>query len=366
MLSFKISKLGLRNFRCFGSLDIADFKQIVVLAGKNGSGKTSILEALSLFSPGKGLRNAQTAQLRSHDKPFPWKVTIAITTNPAEILWLATHLVEDKTRKVLINDKPVRQIELNKLLKIIWVTPLMDRLWVEGPEGRRRFLDRLAMGFFPDHPLLINKYTKALRERNLLLRERNVDNSWFNAIESQMAALGSQITKNRLETLIHLNHFQSLNSPLFPAAILGLSQTEPKNHEFDMSDKDALQARWSTNRSRDLIVGKTLEGPHRADLKVNHAITGRAAQSCSTGEQKLILLSIVIGNARALAKTFGTPPIVLFDEVVAHLDPKHRSVLITEITNLNSQVFMTGTEANLFPGLGSEAQFLNTSDFETN
>ncbi len=338
----------------------------MVLVGKNGSGKTTILEALSLFSPGKGLRGAQSTDLRPNGLPALWKVTAEITTDPAEILWLETHLGDGKTRKVLINDKPTRQIELNKILKIIWITPLMDRLWVEGPEGRRRFLDRLTMGFFPDHPSLINKYTKALRERNLLLREGSDESSWFNAVEAQMASFATQITANRLETLNNLNHFQSFNSSYFPEADLSLVHIQPREQVLDMTSEDALKEWWLTNRSRDAAIGKTLVGPHKDDLKVIHSITGRPAQSCSTGEQKLVLLSIVIGNARALAETFGKPPILLFDEVVAHLDPKHRAVLVAEILNLQSQIFMTGTEADLFSDLGSDAYIMDITDLVQN
>ncbi len=334
--------------------------------GKNGSGKTTILEALSLFSPGRGLRGAQSIDHRPNGIPCVWKVTAEIEANPTEILWLETSLGDEKTRKVLINDKPTRQVELNKILKIIWITPLLDRLWVEGPEGRRRFLDRLAMGFFPNHPTLINKYTKALRERNLLLRERSNESSWFNAVEAQMASLATQITSNRLTTLDHLNHYQSLNSSYFPAANMNLVHTKSSEQVLDMTSEDILKEWWQTKRSRDIVIGKTIEGPHKADLIVTHSINDRPAQSCSTGEQKLILLSIIIGNARALAETFGKPPILLFDEVVAHLDPRHRAVLISEILNLQSQIFMTGTEADLFSDLDSDTYFINTSDLQSN
>jgi DNA replication and repair protein RecF len=225
----------------------------------------------------------------------------------------------------------------------------MDRLWTEGAEGRRRFLDRIAMGFEPSHAEAVLTYEKAMRERNRLLKDQAREPAWYRALESQMAEAGARIHANRHEAIMLLVSAQEEAETAFPTADLDL--THPEGAAEAPEDPDALLAAIAESRTRDLGAGRSLVGPHRADLGAVYRAKGIAAKDCSTGEQKALLISLVLASARALKRDLSSPPIILLDEVAAHLDANRRRALYAEIETLGCQAWMTGTGPELFEGL---------------
>ncbi len=237
----------------------------------------------------------------------------------------------------------------------MWLVPSMDRLWIEGAEGRRRFLDRMTLGFLPEHAEASLNYERAMRERNRLLRDGADHPRWFAALEGRMAETGAAIARNRRHALARIALAQASGETSFPAAELTLATEGPE-------EEDALAAALSAGRSHDLAAGRTLAGPHRSDLSALYVAKGVPARDCSTGEQKALLVSLILANARALATESGAPPIILLDEVAAHLDADRRAALYDEVTELGSQAWMTGTGCELFEPLGDRAQFLQVTE----
>ena len=230
----------------------------------------------------------------------------------------------------------------------------MDRLWIEGADGRRRFLDRIAMSFEPSHGEAVLAYEKAMRERNRLLKDMVRDAHWYDALERQMADAGCRVTANRQSAVTRLGAAQTGAETAFPAADLTLAHPD-----VDLPDQpEALATALAENRSADLRAGRTLIGPHRIDLLATYTEKGVPAAQCSTGEQKALLISLVLTNARALSEDAGSPPLILLDEVAAHLDAARRAALYDEICALGAQAWMTGTGPELFEELGDRAQFV--------
>jgi len=241
---------------------------------------------------------------------------------------------------------------------VLWLIPAMDRLWIEGAAGRRRFLDRMTMSFVPGHADASLLYEKAMRERNRLLKDQVRDGHWYIALERQMAEAGAEIHANRKTALARIMEAQMQAETAFPTAELDLVQTEGEMPETE----DDLRAALAESRFRDLIAGRSLVGPHRADLYGSYAAKGVPAAECSTGEQKALLVSLILANARALAGDFGAPPILLLDEVAAHLDAGRRAALYDEICGLGAQAWMTGTGPELFSELGTRAQHVHVTE----
>ena len=262
------------------------------------------------------------------------------------------------SRQVRIDGKAAAQVALGRIARVLWLIPSMDRLWIEGAEGRRRFLDRMVLSFEPSHAETSLVYEKAMRERNRLLKDVVRDASWYVALEAQMAESGAAIHKARIRTIHRLTEAQRNAETAFPTAELDLTLTEGEMPETAGDLREAL----AESRFRDLAAGRTLVGPHRADLYAVYAAKGVAARDCSTGEQKALLVSLILANARALAEDFGAPPLLLLDEVSAHLDSDRRAALYDEICALGAQAWMTGTEAELFSDLGTRAQFLEVTE----
>jgi DNA replication and repair protein RecF len=231
----------------------------------------------------------------------------------------------------------------------------MDRLWIEGAEGRRRFLDRMTLSFIPEHAEHALVYDKAMRERNRLLKDMVREPSWYLALEARMAQAGAAIHANRLQALQAIAAAQEAAQTAFPVATLELHCEMP-------ADEDAFKTALADNRMRDLSAGRTLIGPHRADLYGVYTDKGVPARDCSTGEQKALLVSLILANARALAVDFGAPPLLLLDEVAAHLDADRQAALYDEITALGAQAWMTGTGAEMFAALGARAQVLEVTE----
>ena len=352
-----LSRLTLSYFRSHQSVRIEGDGRPVALYGPNGAGKTNILEAVSLFSPGRGLRRAAAADMARRPDAIGWKLTGHLRSQ-AQIHEVEIDAQGDASRQVKIDGKPASQLALGRIARVLWLIPAMDRLWIEGAEGRRRFLDRMTLSFTPDHAEVSLSYEKAMRERNRLLKDQVRDGHWYVALERQMAEAGVAIHQNRMTALHRLQEAQKEADTAFPSAELELTLSEGEMPETEADFRDALHE----SRFRDLAAGRTLVGPHRADLYGVYTAKGVPAKDCSTGEQKALLISLILANARALAEDFGAPPLLLLDEVAAHLDATRRAALYHEVCALKAQAWMTGTGPELFVELGERAQYLNVTE----
>lgn len=352
-----LSHLSLSYFRSHQSARIDGDGRPVAIYGPNGAGKTNILEAVSLFSPGRGLRRAAAADMARRPDDIGWKLTGHLQSL-AQIHEVEIAAQGEEARKVRIDGKPASQVALGRIARVLWLIPAMDRLWIEGADGRRRFLDRMTLSFTPDHAEAALAYEKAMRERNRLLKDQVRDGHWYVALERQMAEAGIQIHQNRTDALYRLQDAQNEADTAFPSAELELTMTEGTMPETEDDFREALHE----SRFRDLAAGRTLVGPHRADLYGVYAAKGVPAKDCSTGEQKALLISLILANARALADDFGAPPLLLLDEVAAHLDATRRAALYDEVCALKAQAWMTGTGPELFTELGDRAQYLDVTE----
>ncbi|WP_170474439.1 DNA replication/repair protein RecF [Ruegeria arenilitoris] len=352
-MGLALTELTISHFRSHKLAQLSLDGRPIVLYGANGAGKTNILEAVSLISPGRGMRRASAADMARRPEEIGWKLQGVLDVQGRRYR-IETWSQGGAARQVRIDDKAASQIDLGKLARVVWLIPAMDRLWIEGAEGRRRFLDRIVLSFDPSHAEASLVYEKAMRERNRLLKEQVHDAHWYSALEAQMAERGLQIHLARLAALDHLRAAQVQAETAFPSAELELVQSDGVMPETVEAFFDAL----ADNRSRDLAAGRTLIGPHRSDLYGVYASKGVPAKDCSTGEQKALLVSLILSNARALAGMIGAPPMVLLDEVAAHLDADRRAALYDEICALGAQAWMTGTGPELFAELGDRAQTL--------
>lgn len=335
-----IGRIQLRNFRNHAQFDLSVDASTVVVAGPNGAGKTNLLEALSLLVPGRGIRGAPLADLAMTDGDGSF--TIFAESDGAR-LGVGTEANEPNRRQTRINGARRPTGELSEWLSMVWLTPAMDRLFVEAPSGRRRFLDRLALALAPAHGHHANRYDQALRERNRLMSdEATPDPAWLDGLEAIMAEHGAAMNASRLRLVQELGRFvsEAATAP-FPAPALSL---EPGGD----ASSEALADRWRAERQRDRAAGRTLSGPHRADLIVSHMEKGVAAANCSTGEQKALLLSIILAHADLVASEREKPPVLLLDELAAHLDAERRDMLLERISDSGQQVWITGTEAETF------------------
>lgn len=350
-----ISDLQLSHFRSHRGLRLALDGRPVAIFGANGAGKTNILEAVSMLAPGRGLRGVVAEEMARRPEALGWKVRALIGDHDIET-WAEPGA---SGRQVKIDGKAAPQTALGSLLRMVWLTPAMDRLWVEGAEGRRRFLDRLVLGFEPGHAEAALAYERAMRDRNRLLRDEVSDARWYAALESQMARAGERIACNRRAALSRLAEAQADAATAFPVADLTLSYPEAMPE-----DEPGLIAALAEGRRRDMAAGRSLTGPHRADLTATYAAKAQPAAQCSTGEQKALLISLVLANARALAADQGAAPVLLLDEVAAHLDASRRAALFAEVTALGAQAFLTGTGPELFTELAGGAQAFEVSEAE--
>ena len=318
----------------------------MAIHGANGAGKTNLLEAVSLLSPGRGMRGAAAEEIIRKPEAIGWRIAAALPDHEVEL-----RAEPGASRTTAIDGKPAPQTALGRLLRVLWLVPSMDRLWLEGAEGRRRFLDRMTLSFAPDHAEGVLAYEKAMRDRNRLLRDGVRDAQWFGALEAQMALHGAGIHARRVAALDRLAMAQEAGGP-FPVADLTLTSPE------ETGDEAALRDAFAASRPRDMVAGRTLVGPHRADLLGVFAAKGMEARLCSTGEQKALLISLILANARALKGEDGAAPVLLLDEVAAHLDADRRAALYAELGALGGQAFLTGTGPELFAELGRNAHHL--------
>lgn len=365
-----IQRLKLTGFRNYASLSLELDQRHVVLVGDNGAGKTNLMEALSLLTPGRGMRRASYGDMikagSSPDSGFSVFSGLEGMAGPVDIGTGVDGGEDAGGRRVRINGAPARSTEdLLEHLRLLWLTPAMDGLFT-GPAGdRRRFLDRLVLSVDPAHGGRALNYERAMRSRNRLLSEGRADPTWLDGLEAQMAELGVAMAMARNEVVSLLSGLIEGNSAhsVFPAATVrleGFLDTEALASAGDM--ETAFSELLKSGRGRDAAAGRTLSGPHRSDLVVHHRAKAMAAALSSTGEQKALLIGIVLGHAQLVRAMTGHAPILLLDEIAAHLDEGRRAALFDLIEALECQAFMTGTDAQMFAGLGSRGQIFTVTD----
>jgi DNA replication and repair protein RecF len=365
----RILNLGLRTFRNHAAASLRLDGRHVCLFGPNGAGKTNLLEALSMLAPGKGLRTAELSEMIA-EGASGWAVSALLASDGHEHR-IRVALESDEAgrprRTARIDDAPVSPGALAERVRVIWITPAMDRLFV-GPAGdRRRFLDRQTLAHFADHGALSLAYEKAMRARNALLEQPSPDPAWLDGLERQMAEAGTGVAIRRMQTLVRLQ--AALNERAqgaFPQADLALDgdfEALAAAGEPASAIEAAYAAALRSARRRDAAAGRALLGVHRADLKVVHRRKAMSADLCSTGEQKALLTSLILANARALlGRDFAPVPLLLLDEAAAHLDSERRAALYDELSALGGQAWLTGTDRDLFAAFGERAQRFFVSD----
>jgi len=364
-----VSEIALVNFRSYASATLKLEQAPVVLAGPNGTGKTNCLEAISLLSPGRGLRGAKLTALQrrapldvntQHDGVFGdslWAVAAKVI-RPDGAWEIGTGLIAagpTPRRALHLNGAPAQAADLAELLPILWLTPAMDRLFLDGAGERRRFLDRLVFALDSAHARRSARYERAMHERLRLLRDGVRDAVWLAGLEETMAQEGSAVSQARLSTIEKLNGELAARGSegAFPCAHLALHDVLGGN----AADASALQAALAGSRERDAESGRTNAGPHLADLEVRHTLKRADARDCSTGEQKSLLISIVLADAwQQKKRRDGIAPVLLLDEIAAHLDSARRAALFEEILALDAQAWLTGTDRSLFAPLLPQAQ----------
>ncbi len=343
-----IARLALTDFRNHADALIAPdvatpAGAMVVLTGENGAGKTNILEALSLLAPGRGLRGAALGDMARQGGAGGF--AIAARIGDAQ-LGTGTDAAAPERRQVRVDGRQASAASLAGLVAISWLTPAMDRLFLDSAGGRRRFLDRLVLALHPSHAMHATRYEASMRARNALLAEdAPADPAWLAALEARMAEHGAALDAGRRALVAALAaHLAALPEGPFARPQLSL--------EGWAGEEAALAQALREGRARDRAAGRTLAGPHRADLLVRHAAKGQPAALCSTGEQKALLLGLVLAHAEIARGPAGRPLVILLDEVAAHLDPVRRSALFERLRATGGQVWMTGTEPALFEGMG--------------
>ncbi|MEO5372918.1 MAG: DNA replication/repair protein RecF [Alphaproteobacteria bacterium] len=363
-----VTRLTIRDFRSYDHLRLDVDLRPVVLTGANGSGKTNLLEALSFLTPGRGLRRARLGEVTRRGAASDAVWTVAATVQgPRGSVDVGTGREPGGAdrRVVRIDGRTVRgQVALAEVAAAVWLTPVMDRLFVEGAAGRRRFLDRLVFGLDPGHARRAGAYERAMRERGRLLREGRNDPAWLSALEATMAREGVAMAAARRSVVAGLCQRAAGTDGPFPGAVPTLLGAVEGWLDEVAEPEAETRLRRSLWRSRGLDAGTggAAEGPHRSDLVIRHAAKGLAAEQCSTGEQKALLIALMLAQARMQAEERGAVPLLLLDEVVAHLDEARRRALFEEIGRLGAQAWLTGTDQALFAGFGDGAQFFRVED----
>ncbi len=348
-----LTRLNLSDFRNHTELVLRPEGRFIILHGPNGAGKTNILEAVSLLVPGRGLRRSAFAEMARRGGAGGFAISAELN---GSMLGTAVQPDAPGRRHVQINGAKAAINDLAEWLAILWLTPAMDRLFSEGESGRRRFLDRLVLALEPSHALASSRYDNALRQRNRMLSEGQGDASWFDAIEASMAEYGAAIAAARRRTV------EQLSAQLKAMPDMPFARPHIMLEQNGLEESEALQLLLNSERPKDRVAGRTLQGPHRTDLIVVHAAYSAPAVSCSTGEQKALLLSLILAHAQLVKALRGAPPLLLLDEVAAHLDPERRADLFALLQETGGQVWMTGTEAALFEAAPSDAMRLRVAD----
>jgi DNA replication and repair protein RecF len=367
-----VTRLVLTDFRNYRSARLDLDPDPVVLTGLNGAGKTNLLEALSFLSPGRGLRNARLGDIDRRDAgpaegaASGWAVAATVATCRGSVrIGTGRDGAEGERRTIRIDGESARsQAALGERLGVLWLTPQMDRLFIEGPSARRRLLDRLVLGLDPAHAARVARYEQALRERSRLLRDGSNDPAWLGALEEIMAAEGVAVAAARRDAVERLDRVCATAEGAFPRARLTLLGTIEDWLETmpALAAEERFRAALAESRASETLSGGAGLGPHRSDLGVWHAEKNIAAEAASTGEQKALLIAILLAQARLQRAVRGEPPLLLLDEVAAHLDAARRAALFDVLAGLESQAWITGTDAALFAPLCGAARFLTVCD----
>ena len=339
-----VSRLSLTDFRSYASASLEPGPGFVLLFGENGAGKTNLLEAVSMLAPGRGLRGAPLSDMQRQGGSGGWAVAARLGESD---IGTGTLAAAPERRQVRINGAPASVNSLSEWVSVLWLTPAMDRLFTGSAGERRRFLDRLVLALEPAHAHHSTRYDAAMRARNKLLTDERWDETWLGSLEAAMAEHGAALAEARARTVAALEQ-RLANAPddEFARASIGLEGWEASD----------LAALLGASRQRDAAAGRATEGPHRQDLAVAHRAKQMPAASSSTGEQKALLLGLVLAHAELVTDRRGEPPILLLDEVAAHLDPKRRAALFARL-EARGQVWMTATEESLFDGIGEASRF---------
>jgi len=360
--SLHVQRLSLTAFRNYQDLCLTIEAAPVVLTGANGGGKTNLLEAISLLVPGRGLRRAVLVDLQNHYVSEPWAVAADLHTalGPLQIGTGRDAAETDGERRLVhIDGKNVRgQNALAERIAMAWITPEMDRVLAEGPAHRRKLLDRLVYSFDPAHSGRVHRYEKAMRERMRLLQEGPADANWLSALEHEMAQTGTAIAAARRHMIQQLRTAIAETAGSFPRADLALKgmAEEALENNAALPVEDMLRAALARMRGEDAQSGTCAAGTHRTDLIVTHRAKNCTADLCSTGEQKALLIAIMLAYMRILSRHRQMTPLFLLDDIVAHLDEVRRAALFEEILALGVQAWFTGTDAEPFAALLPFAQ----------
>lgn len=360
-----LTRLTLTDFRNYASLTLALDGRHVCLYGPNGAGKTNLLEAVSQLGPGRGLRSATLPEMTRNEAGGGW--TVSATLLNTQKIGVGLDTAPSVKRNVRIDGAPATASDLADLVRIVWLTPSMDGVFRGSASERRRFFDRQVMAHMPTHGTASSRYEKAMRERNALLERGHVDPAWADAIEARMAEAGAEIAINRAHVLESLQAaIETRPEGHFPKADLALEgdaeQAALRGDDFK-SIFETLADTLRATRRRDIAAGRTIDGPHRTDLAVVHRPTGAPAKDASTGQQKALLIGLILASASALrADGDGPSPLLLLDEAAAHLDADRRAALFDELAALGGQAWLTGTEAFLFEAFGNRAQKIRVMD----
>jgi DNA replication and repair protein RecF len=361
---FHLSKLLLNNFRNYSSLSLTVNPSPVVITGPNGSGKTNILEAISFLSPGKGLRKIalQEADKISENGRNYWSISATIKHGYEELQIGTGRDQLSKTNKRIVRvdgDNLRSNAELASFFSVMWLTPQMDGIFIGSSSERRKFLDRLVYNFDPEHASRVYSYEYTMRERAKLLQNKG-DASWLSVLENKLAERAVSIAAARIDTVETIKTAIIQSNTLFPKAQIAVDGFVESllAENSALAAEELIRKNLFDNRGYDYATGRTRVGTHRSDFVVTHIEKNMPAASCSTGEQKALLLSIILAEARAKAAWKNSVPVLLLDEVVAHLDEARRASLFNELIEMNTQVWLTGTDLSLFENLQGRAQFL--------
>ncbi len=362
MTASRIHRLSLTNFRSYRTASLETSADMVALVGPNGAGKTNCIEAISFLSPGRGLRRATLEDVANNEGDGSWAVS-ATVEGEVGLATLGTGIdppIEGAsiTRRCRIDREPVGSATaFGDHLRMVWLTPAMDQLFMGAASERRRFFDRLVLAIDKDHNSRVSALERSLRSRNRLLEQRSSDSHWLDAVERETAELAVAVAAMRGETVTRLAamlHRRGESSP-FPSALIALDgwMEQALASEPATAVEDRYRAILRDSRPRDAAAGRTLDGPHLTDLQVIYAPKNMPARDASTGEQKALLIGLILAHATLVAEMTGITPLLLLDEIVAHLDPDRRRSLFGELATLGAQVWMTGADPAAFVDLGA-------------